>query len=109
MWKLRNFTHTFEKIRENSILCDLELNAMISRNFSEKKKIVRVNFCNFHSVRAILLRLFKPHLMRLLSNKSKGLSTVWKFKNFSTTQILREIIFDDLNLKIASLTIFKGS
>ena len=48
VWKLRNFTHITKKIRENSILCKLVLNASITRNFCKKigeSKFPRIPHC----------------------------------------------------------------
>ena len=40
VWKLRNFTLTRKKIRENSIQCNLALNGLISENFCKKSTYV---------------------------------------------------------------------
>ena len=55
-------------IRQINYLVIPLVNALFSRNLRQK---VRVNFCNFHKVAR----------------------TVWKFQDFSATQILNEIDF----------------
>ena len=42
-------------------------------------------------------------------DQKRSLSTVWKFHNFSITQILREITFGNLRSATSAFSTFKGS
>ena len=50
VWKNEKFTLTKKIFHENSLFCVLEMNTLVSRNFFAKK-MVWVNFSNFHIVR----------------------------------------------------------
>ena len=64
VWKTRNFIHAWKIFRENSFQCNLAVDAMISRFQKKKKRFVRVNFRNFHTVSTEMMS-FPPHKREL--------------------------------------------